>query len=220
LLPPVVVGFRPVQGPFFPAFANNNPRPAVLQPVVEAPVNPIDRLPPAPVFADGADGPDGGDLKRAWRYIDYGDRYLREGKLRSAYSRYRKAQDAAPELADVYFRQAFVELALDNIGKSAASLRRGLRLDPRWPQSGFRLDTVYSDEGRRAALTLLDEQLDKFPNDADARLLAGVMLHFHGEDAAAQEQFQRAVKVTGGQSVARLFLPEQPEAQDAAELLK
>ncbi len=226
LIPPVVVDFRSVYGPFLPAVANNNPgqgffAPAAAQPVVEAPVNPpinpIDRLPPAPVFADA---PGGVDLKRAWRYIDYGDRYFREGKLRSAYSRYRKAEDAAPDLADVYFRQAFVELALDNIGKGAVALRRGLRLDPRWPQSDFRLDAVFSDEGRVAALRLLDEQLKEFPNDADARLLAGVILHFHGEQAAAQEQFQRAVKVTGGRSVARLFLPEQPEAQDAAELLK
>lgn len=152
--------------------------------------------------------------------IDYGDRHLREGRLRDAHTRYRRAASAAPELADVRFRQALVELALGNVEDAADALREGLRRDPAWPDSGFDLTAVYSEQSQQQVLGLLTKRLADFPNDADALLLSGVVHHFRGDDNSAQRQFDRAVRVSGGASVARLFLAEQPELRDAAALVE
>lgn len=182
-----------------------------------AAIDPVDRLPDAPEVEEG---PTASELKRAWRYIDYGDRHLREGRPREAYSRYRKAIDAAPQLADAHLRRGLAELAMGNIGRSATALREGLRLNPDWPHADFQIKDLIEPRTLDEAVRALAERLDKLPNDADARLLAGVVLHFNGEADAAREHFQRVVKVTGGSEAARAFLPVQPEAEDAAALIR
>lgn len=217
MYPAVVVDYRAYFGPRALAANQNNVAPLVAQRGADAPPAQVDLLPPAPKMPARVNA---SKLQRAWRYIDLGDRYLREGRLRDAHTRYRKAAAAAPHLPMVRFRQAFVELALGNIDDAAEVMREGLQMAPDWAKSRFDLKTVYSEEGQRDVLRQLKEQLAQRPNDADGLLLSGVMNHFGGAAKAAQQQFEQAVRVTGGESVARLFLDEQPEAKDAAKLLE
>lgn len=187
---------------------------------VQAPVNnrPINPPAPAAQLPPGPDLPDpavAAQLKRAWRYIDLGDRYLREGRLLDARNRYRKAESAAPDLAAVAFRQMFLELAHGNLETAAAHLQRGLLLDPDWPTRRFALPTVYSDKTLRQVTQSLDQRLRQFPNDADALVLSGVIAYSHGDQALAERQFQRALRVTNGQSVAQWFFADpEPEPQE------
>ncbi|TWT85663.1 hypothetical protein Pla123a_04700 [Posidoniimonas polymericola] len=159
---------------------------------------------------DVIDGPSPDQLKHAWRYIDLGDRYLREGRLLDARNRYRKAEKQAPDLPELAFRTMLLELATGRYAEAVEALERGLEQQPDWPDSRFDLGTVYSKEGLADVHTALQERLQQFPNDADARLLAGVLLHFGGERRAAELQLQKAMQLTQGAGVAGRFLAEDP----------
>lgn len=157
------------------------------------------------------DGPNPDQLKHAWRYLDLGDRYLREGRPLDARNRYRKAAKQAPDLPELAFRMMLLELATGRYDKAVESLEEGLSRQPDWPDSQFDLGVVYSPAGLADVHRALQERLRQFPNDADARLLAGVLLHFGGEQQAAEQQLQKAMQLTQGAGVAGMFLTQDPD---------
>ncbi len=159
----------------------------------------------APLPAIGAD-----PRTKAWKYIDYGDRYFKEGKFRDALTRYRKAIAADPTLADARFRQGFAELASDRYPQAVTALRRGLALDPNWPHGDFILEEVFDDVVKVNIEQALRARLTLSPNDADARFLLGVVRHFDGRPEEAQREFQQVEKLTGGAEHARAFLALNP----------
>lgn len=181
---------------------------APVQPAPRPARPPLGLLGPAPEMPDGP-GPD--ELKRAWRYLDLGDRYLREGRLLDARNRYRRAEKQAPDLAALHFRVMLLEMATGRFEEAVDALRRGLELEPDWADSGFDLDVVYTEAGRSDVARLLANRLNQFPNDADALLLAGVLLHLNGDDALAAEKFRHAMRVTRGESLAGAFVREPPD---------
>jgi len=168
-------------------------------------------LPAAPRVA--ARPANAGTRARAWRFIDYGDRHLKAGRYREALTRYHKATRTFAELDAAHFRAGFAYLALDNFHRAAQAMQRGLQLNPDWPESQFVVEDLFDDAAQRAVLNALAAHLQELPNDANARLLAGVMLHFDGEPDRAAKQFSRVMELAGEDSVARLFLPK-PPAED------
>lgn len=190
--------------PFVPPQRNNAQTPEALRPAnPQAAAKPV-----APQVIDGG-------RARAWRYIDLGDRDMKRGDYRAALSLYKKAIRSDSDLAAPQFRLMFAYLGLGNLDRAAEALRAGLRLDPAWPHSDFVLDDLFpGNEKHRPALVAITKQLDQFPNDAQARLLAGVVLHFDAQPRAAEQQFRRAIKLAGDDSAARLFLPPPREADE------
>ena len=130
---------------------------------------------------------------RAWRFIGIGDRYFAEQKFHSAVERYKSAAEAAPDLADAYFRQGHALVGMRRYDLAARHYRRGLTLDPQWPDSGFRLEELY--DGANIAKTGHQEQIARAatddPNNPDLLFVLAVHLHFDGEQQRALPLFQR-----------------------------
>ncbi|HUT88232.1 MAG TPA: tetratricopeptide repeat protein [Thermoguttaceae bacterium] len=155
------------------------------------------------------------DLGR--RFLGFGDAHFADGKYAEAYSRYKKAADAAPTLADAYFRQGFALVALGNYQQAAKVLKRGLEIAPDWPRSGFRIHEFYGNDAaaKTAHLGALSQAVVDQPHDADLPFVLGVLVHSGGEPDRAVPLFERAARLTvGSDAHLRAFLdlgrPGQP----------
>ena len=147
------------------------------------------------------------DLGR--RFIGFGDAHLAGGKYAEAYSRYKKAADAAPTLADAYFRQGFALIALGSYQQAAKVLKRGLEIAPDWPRSGFRVQELYGANAaaKTAHLGALSQAVVDQPHDADLPFVLGVLVHSRGEPDRAALLFERAARQTvGSDAHLRAFL--------------
>ncbi|MEM8864266.1 MAG: tetratricopeptide repeat protein [Planctomycetota bacterium] len=221
-LPPVVLDPSTLYGPrallrFAGAeddFGLGQPRPRGAQAAPAANVPAAGMVPPKPrrvaALPVGA-----GARGRAWKFIDHGDRHFKAGRYREALSRYKKAITSSPELAAARFREGFAHLGLGNLDRAALSIRRGLQRDAEWPDSDFVLEDLFADElERQQAFRSVALQLQDLPNDSEARLLAGVLLHFDGDPMGAEKQFRRVQRITGGDPAAELFLPNADDADE------
>jgi tetratricopeptide (TPR) repeat protein len=147
---------------------------------------------------------------RAWKFVDYGDRQFKRGDYRQAVERYRKAQAQAPDVADIYFRLGFAEMGSGKYAEAVSAIRDGLQLKPDWPNSGFVLEELYpTAETKREVFRQLHAYLDQNPNDADAQYLLAVLQYFDGQSEAAEVRFRRVVELTGVDTHARAFLPNE-----------
>jgi hypothetical protein len=135
----------------------------------------------------------------ALKFIGYGDAQFAKKKYAAANERYRSAAKAAPQLGEPLFRQAFALAAVGRYDLAAAAVKRGLKLDPTWPKSGFKLDQLLgADEAsKRALLDALDKAVAAKPADADRLFVLGVHLYFDGQDERATTLFERAEKIAG-----------------------
>jgi tetratricopeptide (TPR) repeat protein len=145
---------------------------------------------------------------RARQFIEYGDVRFGRQQFSEAYQRYRKAAEAAPDLADAYFRQALAQSALDRYLPAVKTIRRGLAIKPDWAKTDFKLDQLYNHN--RAAKETHFERLataanDK-PDNAELLYLLGVELFFDGQPARAHAFLKRASDLGLAQNLARPFL--------------
>jgi len=143
------------------------------------------------------------------RFLGFGDAHFAGGKYAAAYSRYKKAADAAPTLADAYFRQGFALIALGNYQQAAKVLKRGLEIAPDWPRSGFRLQELYGNNpgAKTAHVGALSQSVVDQPHDPDLPFVLGVLVHFDGEPDRAAPLFERAARLTvGSDAHLRAFL--------------
>lgn len=136
----------------------------------------------------------------AQTFVGYGDVHFRAQKYRDAYSRYRKAIAAAPQLADGHFRYAFALVALGRYEDAAEELKRGLALDPNWPQSGFRLGDLYGDNqvAKNAHLESIAQAAEADRQNGDLLLLVGAYLFFDGHRDRAAPILQHAAELAPG----------------------
>jgi tetratricopeptide (TPR) repeat protein len=138
-------------------------------------------------------------INLGWRFIGFGDARFSEQEYAEAYVRYKKAAQAAPVLADAYFRQGYALIALGRYELAATALKRGLEIDPGWAGSDFRNDDLYADhpQAKMAHLDALAQAAVEQPNDADLLFLVGVFLHFDGQTDRAKPFFRRAARIAG-----------------------
>ena len=136
----------------------------------------------------------------AQKFIGYGDALFAQGKYADANDRYRTAAESAPQLPDALFRQAFALAATGRYDLAVRAVKRGLDLDPRWPNSGFTLDDLYKDNAaaKSAHFESLAAAAQKRPNDADLVFLMGVYFYFDGQPARAAPFFRVAVQLAPG----------------------
>jgi tetratricopeptide (TPR) repeat protein len=149
----------------------------------------------------------------AWKFLGYGDAHFSNGKYSEAYQRYRKAVQAAPQLADAYFRQGYALMANGRYDLAARGLRRGLELNPDWASSGFHSKELYGGNqlAKKAHFDALAKAAKENPHDADLLFLLGVHLHFDGKPDRAAVFFRRAAQLAGGNDAhLRGFLGNDP----------
>lgn len=133
-------------------------------------------------------------LARARQFVRFGDEHFLKQEFNDALQRYKKGAVAAPDLAEAYFRQAWCQIALGQYSAAAKNLKRGLRLDPEWPKSQFRLALIYGDNHLAQAVHVdgLAEAAIQQPGNADLIFLVAVELYFDGQHARSLNFFQRA----------------------------
>ena len=139
-------------------------------------------------------------IASARKYLDYGDTHFSTGRYRDAYMRYRKASVEAPQLAEGHFRQGWALMGMNRPDLAAKAIRRGLELDPGWPQSNFRIDKLYgaNQAAKKAHFDAMAKAAKENPKDADPWFVLGVHLHFDGQPDRAARFFDHARQLTVG----------------------
>ncbi len=160
---------------------------------------------------------------RSQRFIVLGDGYFAKQAYADAYSRYKLAQQAAPDMADGFLRQGFALMAMGRYDNAARNLKRGISLFPTWAESDFRVDQLYGAAGLAKAthLEALAQEILKGPS-SDLMFLMGIMLYFDGQAERAKPFFLRAKELAGGDDshldgFMRRLVPAEDEAPAPAE---
>jgi tetratricopeptide (TPR) repeat protein len=213
-LPPLVVPAEAIYGPA----AAWRMLDAVMPPAVPTIPTIVNAPRPAEIApADANRKPPASDQRavdRARRYVTLGDAAIREQNYAMAKSRYHKALAIAPDLAESYFRQGQTLVALGKYDDAVETFKRGLKLDPLWPQWPLRLDVFYGPNqvAKAAHLEAVAQRALAEPNNPDLLFLVGVELYLDGQRQRSRKFFVRAEQLTlGDAGHVRSFLQELPE---------
>lgn len=136
--------------------------------------------------------------QRAARFVERGDGLFRQQKFNAALQRYKSAAQFAPDLATAHFRKGLALIALGKYDLASTAYRQGLRVDPTWIQTGFRLDLIYQDN-RTSKTTHLESLASvalRNPANADLLFLVGTFLYFDGQQDRSLRFFQRAAELS------------------------
>lgn len=148
-----------------------------------------------------------------------GDCLLREGQTFKAYLRYLDAQRKVGNAGEVYFRQAFALVAMGRYSHAVAKAKRGLKVDPTFPQHGATLDEVFGvdrKDQKKEYLQLVGLWADADTRNQDRLFLMGIMLHFD-EDPRASDFFNAAWKLTGRGHHLQVFLQDREFTSESLE---
>jgi len=150
-------------------------------------------------------------LDLAWKYLGFGDRHFAGQRYSDAYQRYQSALLAAPGLADVHYRRAFVLTALRRYDQAASAFAQGLALNAQWPRQ-FQLDQLYHDQvlAKQARLKSLADEAAASPLDADLQFLTGLHYATDGQLDAARPYLERSVQLGGDETRVASLLPAAP----------
>jgi hypothetical protein len=151
--------------------------------------------------------------ERSRQFQAEGDRLLHDGQFVKGYLRYLEAQREAEDRADVYFRQAFALVAMGRHSHAVMKMKRGLQVDPTWPQNAVLLDTVYGVDNvihKTEYLQRVADWANANVRDPDRLFLMGVML-FCDEDPRAAEFLRSASKLSSGQNTHLMAFLKSPE---------
>ena len=135
----------------------------------------------------------------AWKSIGYGDALFAKQRYAEAADRYRRASSTAPQLADAWFRRAFALTAIHRYDLAVDSIKRGLKLDPKWPKIAFDAkDSLWTDaEAKKEYFATLAKLAAENPADPNILFLVGVHFHVDGQEEQAQKYFNHALRITG-----------------------
>lgn len=156
--------------------------------------------------------------ERSKKFQADGDRWLSEGQNVKAYLRYLEAQREAEDRGEIYFRQAFVLVAMGRYSHAVSKLKRGLQVDPQSARHGQSLDAIYGVENVDQKVDYLQRVADwanANVRDPDRLFLMGVLLHFD-EDSRAAEFFNASWKLAGRGQHIQAFLPHAATSAIAA----
>ena len=144
----------------------------------------------------------------AMRYIGFGDTHFGKQKYSDAYDRYKKAAQAAPEIADAWFRQAFALSAMGRYDQAVKAVKRGVDINPDWAKSDFRLTEVYGqdDAVKQANLDSMAKASEDDQANGNVALMLGIHYYFDGKQELAKPLLERAAKVGGNDTVVQGFL--------------
>lgn len=147
-------------------------------------------------------------IARGQRFVEFGNTLFLAERFHEALQRYKSALEAAPDQADIYLRQGFALIAVNQYRFAAKAFKISLQLDPNCVRNEFRLDDLYgvNQLAKEAHLEALAREALARPADGDLLLLVGVTLQTDGESARAQRFLLKAAEL-GGDEMARLLAP-------------
>jgi hypothetical protein len=136
---------------------------------------------------------------RASKYLDQGDALFRAQNFHSALQKYKLAANAAPELAEAYWRQGHALIATSNFDLAASAFKRAVAIDPDARRPGFTLDKLYGTAGmaKTAHIEALADWSLANADSATPYFLMGVTLHYDGQADRAGRFFARAGEMSG-----------------------
>jgi tetratricopeptide (TPR) repeat protein len=135
----------------------------------------------------------------AWKYIGYGDGLFAKQRYGEAADRYRRAAGTAPLLAEAWFRRALALTASSRYDLAVNAVKRGLKLDPKWPKIVFdAVDTLWPDaKAKEAYFATLAKLAAEHPADPDVQFLVGLHFHIDGQHDQAKKYLTRAQRIAG-----------------------
>lgn len=141
-------------------------------------------------------------LALAWKFIGFGDAHFANQKYTDAFQRYKKAAQAAPGLAQAYFRQGYALAVQERYELAARALQRGLALDPGWARSKFRADELYGPNqlAKTAHMDALAKAVKDKPHDVDAVFLLAIFYYFDDQRDRAAPLLHQAAQMLGPQA--------------------
>jgi hypothetical protein len=137
----------------------------------------------------------------------------REAFAAGAYGRaaefFRRATAAAPGEPLAYFFLAQAYFALGKYHDAVDAIHAGLRLQPDWPHTRFRLRDLYGahDAAFLDHLRRVEDALARHPHDPVLLFLYAYQLWFDGRQDEARAVFRRAAAVTPDTGAIERFLP-------------
>jgi hypothetical protein len=137
--------------------------------------------------------------RRAERHLADGDEQFRVQNYHGALQRYKLAANAAPDVAEPYWRQGHALVATHNYELAPGAFKRALALTDDVSRGGFRLDDLYADAAMSKARhleSLAGWALER-DGSADPYFLLGLFLTYDGQAERGEKFFQRAADLAG-----------------------
>ena len=138
---------------------------------------------------------------RALKLVEAGDAAFQKQRYADAFTQYKEAARTAPDMAEIYLRQAAASVALRRYDDAVASLKFGLRLSTTWVDGRFRIVGLYGDDRLAQAAhfdALAQAAIDR--PSSDLLFLTGVMLYFNDPPQRAEPFLRRAAELVIGES--------------------
>ncbi len=174
--------------------------PAGPQPGNAGPVQPV--APPEPVMAKPHNflpqAPSTlAQRQRSLHLQGQGDLWFRQQNYLQAYSRYKQAAGAAPDLAAPRFRMAYALMCMQRYELAVPEFQRGIKLDPQYPLTGDSPQKIYGEENRIAAAALPQAVAAWVRQDirsSDRLFLLGALLMISGDHVRARVLLETAAQ--------------------------
>lgn len=144
----------------------------------------------------------------AKRYIETGNSYFGKHKYFEAQDRYKKAAEAAPDLPEPQYRQAFAAIAAGRYDLAVTAFKQGIQLDPNWLKTNLVVTSLYKDDEdtKRAHLDAVAAMAEQSPQNGDLMFLLGAFLYADGKTDRAKSFFQAASELSPDAAHLKPFL--------------
>ena len=156
-------------------------------------------------------------LRRSIRYQAQGDEWFAKQNYLQAYGHYKQAITAAPARPEPRFRLAMALAATTNYVSAVDEIKRAMRTDPTWPQTGPMLDELFGADNvlsKNAVLHKVAAWVREDIRNPDRLFLMGVLLHFNDDADKSHTFFEAASALATVPMYAQVFL-EAEERQRA-----
>jgi hypothetical protein len=137
--------------------------------------------------------------RKAEKYLAEGDALFLAQRFHSALQKYKAASNAAPDVAESYWRQGHAMIATSNFSLAAGAFKRAIALSDDTTRGGFKLDDLYGSAAMAKTVHL--EQLAAHAlahgESPDSYFLIGVTLAYDRQHERAGAFFDRAAELAG-----------------------
>jgi tetratricopeptide (TPR) repeat protein len=137
--------------------------------------------------------------RKAEKYIAEGDTLFRAQNFHSALQKYKLASNAAPDVAEAYWRQGHAMVATGNYDLAGGAFKRAIALSDDTTRGGFQLGDLYGTAvmTKRGHLEALAGHALERSESSDPYFLLGVFLTYDGQRERAEKFFDRAADLAG-----------------------
>jgi predicted Zn-dependent protease len=147
------------------------------------------------------------DPKSAYALSVRGELLLRQDRLKDSLVDFRAAIQLDPEFILAYLKAGFILNELQRSAEAIQVLEAGLKRDPNNPGLHFQLAESYFSQPQNPKATELAEQqyrlaLPNNPSVANVYARLGELAQRRGDDAAAREQWEEALRLSSTETTA------------------